>query len=38
MPPEDIELHDKILRLLKGIVRAYEDWLSKKRTPEQTTT
>ena len=30
MKPEDIELHTKVLRLLKGIVRAYEEWVNKK--------
>lgn len=31
MRPEDIEFHNKVLRLLKGIVSAYESWLDAKK-------
>lgn len=31
MKPEDIEFHTKVLRLLKGIVNAYEEWLGSKK-------
>lgn len=31
MKPEDIELHALVIRLLKGIVNAYEAWFNKRR-------
>jgi len=29
--PEDIEFHERVLRLGKGIVKAYEQWLDAKK-------
>jgi hypothetical protein len=34
MTQTDIQFHDKLLRLLKGALRAYEEWLESKRQPE----
>ncbi len=31
MKPEDYELHTKLLRLFKGAVKAYEEWLNAKK-------
>ena len=31
MTPEDLEFHNKVLRLFKGILRAYEEWLDSKK-------
>lgn len=32
MKKEDIEFHERILRGLKGILKAYEGWIDAKRT------
>jgi len=32
MTPSDLRFHDKLLRLLKGALRAYEEWLEEKRS------
>lgn len=31
LAPEDIEFHERVLRLTKGIVKAYEQWLEAKK-------
>ena len=31
MKPEDLELHDLLIRALKGMLKAYENWLNRKR-------
>jgi hypothetical protein len=31
MKPEDFELHDMLIRGLKGMIKAYENWLNKKK-------
>jgi hypothetical protein len=31
MTPTDLEFHNKLLRLFKGALKAYEDWLNKKK-------
>ena len=31
MKSEDFELHDGIIRLLKGMIKLYESWLIKKK-------
>lgn len=37
MNATDLKFHDKLLRLLKGALRAYEEWLDAHRS-EQTDT
>jgi hypothetical protein len=29
--PEDLELHERVLRHLKGLLKAYEAWLDAKK-------
>lgn len=31
LAPEDFELHERTIRLCKGLVKAYEDWLKAKK-------
>ncbi len=31
MKDEDFELHEMLIRGLKGLIKAYETWLGKKR-------
>jgi len=31
MKPEDLEFHNKLLRLFKGALKAYEEWLNGKK-------
>lgn len=31
LAPEDIELHERLLRLGKGMLKAYEQWLEAKK-------
>ena len=31
MTPADIEFHNKLLRLFKGALKAYEAWLDSKK-------
>lgn len=31
LKPEDFELHEKLIRHLKGMVSAYESWLKAKK-------
>jgi hypothetical protein len=31
MKSEDFELHDSLLRLAKGMIKAYETWIAKKK-------
>lgn len=31
MAPEDLELHERVLRHLKGLIKAYELWLVAKK-------
>ena len=33
MKPEDLELCDALIRLSKGMIKALETWLTKKRQP-----
>lgn len=31
MKPADIAFHDKILRAVKGLIKAYEEWITARR-------
>lgn len=31
MRPEDIELHEMLIRALKGMLKAYETWINRKK-------
>lgn len=37
MKAEDFEMHELVLRHLKGIVKAYETWLRRKVADQSTT-
>lgn len=36
LTPSDLKLHDTVLRLLKGIVNAYDAWLTEQKQPRKT--
>ena len=38
MTATDFELHELVLRHLKGILRAYESWLNRKKAEANPTT
>ena len=33
MTQSTITLHEKVIRLLKGLITAWEEWLQENRTP-----
>jgi hypothetical protein len=34
LAPEDFEFHERVIRLTKGLVKAYEDWLKAKKAKQ----